>query len=98
MEEGLSVRDGELFLKDAFKDGVTLMWKNYISSVSKEYSFKPPVTNIDINQIIKELNVELPKKLFELLSETNGVFDRFDCPLIWSTSQIVKDNDTTSRK
>lgn len=75
-----------------FKGGVTLMWKDYISSVSKEYSFKPPATTIEVNQIKKELNVELPKKLFELFGETNGVFDSFDCPLIWSTSQIVTDN------
>lgn len=68
------------------------MWKHYISTVSKDYSFKPPAPKTEIIQISEELNVELPKKLFELYNETNGVFDSFGCPLIWSTSQIIKDN------
>lgn len=68
------------------------MWKDYISAESKEYSFKQPASKVEINQILEELGVELPEKLLELYSETNGVFDSFNCPLIWSTSQIVKDN------
>jgi len=68
------------------------MWKDYICTISKDYSFRPPVSNTEIIQIKEELNVELPKKLFELFNETNGVFDSFGCPLIWSTSQIIKDN------
>ncbi|MGY4796425.1 SMI1/KNR4 family protein [Lysinibacillus fusiformis] len=68
------------------------MWKDYISSVSKDYSFKPPASNAEIIRISEELNVKLPNKLFDLYNETNGVFDSFGCPLIWSTSQIVKDN------
>jgi hypothetical protein len=28
----------------------------------------------------------------ELFNETNGVFDEYNCPLIWSTNQIIKDN------
>ncbi|MBD8071591.1 SMI1/KNR4 family protein [Bacillus sp. PS06] len=68
------------------------MWKDYISSISKDFYFKSPATNAEIVQISEELNVELPKKLHELYSETNGVFDSFGCPLIWSNSQLVKDN------
>lgn len=63
------------------------MWKDYISSVSKDYSFKPLASNAEIIQISEELNVKLPNKLFDLYSETNGVFDNFGCPLIWSTSK-----------
>lgn len=68
------------------------MWKGYISSVSKNSFFKPPASNAEIIQISEGLNVKLPNKLFDLYNETNGVFDSFGCPLIWSTSQIVKDN------
>ncbi|WP_418895896.1 SMI1/KNR4 family protein [Sporosarcina cyprini] len=74
------------------KDGVILMWKDYIYSVSKEYLFKPPAANAELISISEELNVKVPQKLFKLLSETNGVFDCFGCPLIWSTAQIVRDN------
>ncbi|WP_078379953.1 SMI1/KNR4 family protein [Sutcliffiella halmapala] len=68
------------------------MWENYINSISKDYHFVTPATNSEIIKIGEELNVELPKKLLELFKETNGVFDQFKCPLIWSTEQIVKDN------
>ena len=36
--------------------------------------------------------IQLPKKSLNLLNETNGVFDKFDCPLIWSTGKIIEDN------
>lgn len=68
------------------------MWKDYIGAISKEYSFTQRASIGEIAQIKKKLNVELPKKLLELYSETNGVFDSFNCPLIWSTSQIIEDN------
>ncbi|GGA49158.1 SMI1/KNR4 family protein [Psychrobacillus lasiicapitis] len=68
------------------------MWKKYIETISKEYNFKAPATNSEITLIKKELNVELPEKLLALFNETNGVFDKHDCPLIWSTQQIVEEN------
>ncbi|UOQ48764.1 SMI1/KNR4 family protein [Gracilibacillus caseinilyticus] len=68
------------------------MWKYFISSISKEYTFRPPASNREISQISEKLNVVLHKKLLELYSETNGIFDSFDCPLIWSTSRVVEDN------
>ncbi|MED4455006.1 SMI1/KNR4 family protein [Metabacillus fastidiosus] len=68
------------------------MWKNYIHSISKEYNFRDPAVESEITQIKEELNVELPEKLLGLYDETNGVFDRFDDSLIWSTQQIVEEN------
>ena len=68
------------------------MWKNYIESISKDYNFKSPATLPEITLLQERLNIELPKKLLDLFNETNGVFDEFDCPLIWSTEQIIKDN------
>ncbi|WP_102264502.1 SMI1/KNR4 family protein [Mesobacillus jeotgali] len=68
------------------------MWREFVSTISKEHYFKEPATKYEIDQIQKELNVELPEELAVLLNETNGVFDNWNCPLIWSTSQIVKDN------
>ncbi|MGD6897061.1 SMI1/KNR4 family protein [Bacillus infantis] len=43
-------------------------------------------------QIQTELNVELPEELTALFNETNGVFDNWNCPLVWPASQIIKDN------
>ncbi|MEZ7173082.1 SMI1/KNR4 family protein [Sporosarcina sp. OR05] len=68
------------------------MWKDYIGTISKEYAFKSPASEAELRQITDVLHVELPRKLLELYVETNGVFDQFGCPLIWSTTQIVKDN------
>ncbi|MCS0791340.1 SMI1/KNR4 family protein [Cytobacillus firmus] len=68
------------------------MWKEFITSISMEHQFKNPATKFEIAQIKKELNVELPDELAALFNETNGVFDNWNCPLVWSTSQIIKDN------
>lgn len=68
------------------------MWRNYISILSKEYYFKAPATKTELAQIKEELSVELPIKLLELYGETNGVFHAYNFPLVWSTSQIVKEN------
>ncbi|MFF2445857.1 SMI1/KNR4 family protein [Neobacillus sp. NPDC058068] len=68
------------------------MWKNYISKISPEYHFKTPATKYEQDEINAKLNVELPTELKNLFSETNGVFDEFNCPLIWSTKQIIEEN------
>ncbi|MCP3764888.1 SMI1/KNR4 family protein [Domibacillus sp. A3M-37] len=68
------------------------MWKNYIEEISKEYHFKAPATSEDILCIKEKLNVELSKQLLNLLSETNGILDSSDYPLVWSTDQIVEEN------
>ena len=68
------------------------MWKEYIQSATSGYHFTKPATKSDINHIKEKLGVELPFDLLELFSETNGVFDEFNCPLIWSTNQIIEDN------
>lgn len=68
------------------------MWKHYISTISKDYSFKLPASAAEIGQITEELNVELPRKLLEIYNETNGVYDIFECHLLWPTERIVQDN------
>lgn len=83
--------NGELFLIDTIKDGMVFIHVEELCKFGIKRIFFQ-VTNAEIIQIKEELNVELPEKLIELFSETNGVFDSFNCPLIWSTSQIVKDN------
>jgi hypothetical protein len=68
------------------------MWKDFVSSISKEHHFKDPATKQEIDQLQKELNVDIPEELAGLFNETNGVFDNWNCPLIWSTTQIINDN------
>lgn len=68
------------------------IWKNTIRSLSPQVYFKNPATEEELLNIKEALNVDLPLDLLELLKESNGVFDEFSCPYIWSTSQIVRDN------
>ncbi|WP_010529147.1 SMI1/KNR4 family protein [Lentibacillus jeotgali] len=71
------------------------MWKDFISSISKDCYFEAPATEPEIAYIKENLNVELPKKLLELYRETNGVFNKSEYenyPLIWPTSRIIKEN------
>ena len=68
------------------------MWKEYIQSATTGYHFAKPASKTKIRQIKEKLHVDLSSDLLGLLSETNGVFDKFDCPLVWSTNQIIKDN------
>jgi len=68
------------------------MWKTYINSISAEQQFRDPATDAELTIIKEKLKIELPEELKQLYWETNGVFDEFGCPLIWSIDQIVEDN------
>jgi hypothetical protein len=68
------------------------MWKNYLSSISQECQFTAPATENELLIIREELNVELPRKLAKLYSESNGVYGTYGISFIWSTQQMVKEN------
>ncbi len=68
------------------------IWKNTIRSVSTQVYFKDPATEEEVAHIKAALNVDLPLDLLELLKESNGVLDEFGCPYVWSTTQIIRDN------
>lgn len=68
------------------------IWKNTIRSVSTQVYFKNPATEEEWMSIKEALNVDLPLDLLELFKDTNGVFDEFGCPYVWSTNQIIQDN------
>jgi hypothetical protein len=68
------------------------MWKDYLSSISKECQFKASATETEILSIKKELQIDLPKKLSDLYTEPNGVYGNFGISFIWSTEQVVQKN------
>lgn len=68
------------------------MWKEYLSNISKECTFRAPATEIELLLIEKELNINLPQKLIDFYHETNGVDGQYSIPFIWSTNQMVRDN------
>ena len=69
-----------------------MMWKEYLSNISKECTFRAPATEIELLLIEKELNINLPQKLIDFYHETNGVDGQYSIPFIWSTNQMVRDN------
>ena len=68
-----------------------MVWKNYLSNIIKDCRFNSPATGTDFLLIKKELGIELPKKLTELFSETNGVEGKY-YSYIWSTELIIREN------
>ncbi|MEK3936861.1 SMI1/KNR4 family protein [Sporosarcina sp. FSL W7-1349] len=68
------------------------MWKSYIRSIANGYHFTEPADHASIARVHQELHVFLPPDLLTLLNETDGVFDEFNCPLIWPADKIVEEN------
>ena len=68
-----------------------MMWKNYLSEIVEDSQFNAPVTENELRTIKEALNVELPKSLLELYSETNGVRGPY-YSYIWSTEMVIKEN------
>lgn len=67
------------------------MWKNYISKIVEDAQFSAPVTEKELRSINEALNIELPKSLIDLYSETNGVKGPY-YSYIWSTEMLIKEN------
>lgn len=68
-----------------------MMWKNYLSEIVEDPQFNAPITENELRTIKEALNVELPKPLLELYSETNGVRGPY-YSYIWSTEMVIKEN------
>ncbi len=67
------------------------MWKITIRSISQNLSFKNPATKNELAEVHKNLQVELPNDLYQLLQETNGVQGEYG-DFIWSASKIKTEN------
>lgn len=68
------------------------MWTDFISSISNQCQFQAPATRDAIESVKKKLNIDLPTKLADLYSETNGVYGEYGISFIWSIEQLVKEN------
>ncbi|MFK4415568.1 hypothetical protein ABH961_004123 [Bacillus sp. RC251] len=68
-----------------------MMWKNTIHSISPNLSLKKTATKDELAEVHKNLQVELPNDLNQLLQETNGVEGEYG-DFIWSTSKIKTEN------
>jgi hypothetical protein len=68
------------------------MWREVITSLTKDYEFYPPATADQIETVETSLGVILPGELRELLAETNGVKGEYGFWLVWPTEKIVEEN------
>ncbi|WEK56080.1 MAG: SMI1/KNR4 family protein [Candidatus Cohnella colombiensis] len=68
------------------------MWKEFISELECELSFNQPASIESINSAEIELNVQFPQTLKELLLESNGVLDEFECDALWPLERIIEEN------
>ncbi|PFU37953.1 SMI1/KNR4 family protein [Bacillus cereus] len=67
------------------------MWKNTIRSISSNLSLKNPATKDELAEVQKNLQLELPNDLYQLLQETNGVEGEYG-QFIWDASKIKIEN------
>lgn len=68
------------------------MWCEFIENISSNCRFNQSSAWAEIDQVKRELNVDLPDELGDLLKESNGVFGEYDLGLLWSTESILKRN------
>ncbi|AJH18413.1 SMI1/KNR4 family protein [Bacillus mycoides] len=67
------------------------MWKNTIRSISANLSLKNPATKDELAEVQKNLQLELPNDLYQLLQETNGIEGEYG-QFIWDASKIKIEN------
>ncbi|MEX0136859.1 SMI1/KNR4 family protein [Bacillus nitratireducens] len=67
------------------------MWKNTIRSISSNLSWKNPATKDELAEVQKNLQLELPNDLYQLLQETNGIEGEYG-QFIWDASKIKIEN------
>lgn len=67
-------------------------WKRYMDSFTTDVHYVEPATPEQLDEVEKQLNVKLPPKLSDLLKQTNGIFDQYNYPYVWSTNQIIEEN------
>ncbi len=68
------------------------MWRERIQELDPEVRFSEPASVSAVEQASRELAAAIPDELASLLSETNGVADRYGAGLIWPIERIVEDN------
>lgn len=67
-------------------------WRDLIESRFHDAKFYVPASAKEIGHAERELGVEFPAELRQLLAETNGVSANHGAPLIWPVEEIIEQN------
>lgn len=68
------------------------MWREFLLSVSSDCTFASPAQATPIALAQQRLQIEFPRELTELLSESDGVQGEYSLGLVWPVERIVIDN------
>jgi hypothetical protein len=67
-------------------------WRRLIGSSFKDAKFYAPASTQEIGHAERDLGVEFPPELRELLLETNGASAHYSSPFVWPVEEIVEQN------
>jgi hypothetical protein len=67
-------------------------WRELIGSAFTDAKFYIPASDKEIRHAERELGVEFPGDLRQLLLETNGASAHYSAPLIWPVEEIIEQN------
>ena len=67
-------------------------WRELIGTAFRDAKFYIPASAREIGHAERELGVEFPAELRQLLLETNGVSANYSAPLIWPVDEIIEQN------
>ncbi|MGN6134612.1 MAG: SMI1/KNR4 family protein [Aureliella sp.] len=68
------------------------MWRDFISNLTTNVTFAPPVAQAEIAEAENTLAVQFPDQLRSLLQESNGVLGEYELGLVWDLERIREDN------
>ena len=68
------------------------MWVELIRSLASGTSFVEPATWSSVDLAKSKLGISFPSELETLYLETDGVFDKYKCSIIWPVERVVSDN------
>lgn len=70
----------------------TATWRELIGNAFRDAKFYVPASAREIGHAERELGIEFPPELRQLLLETNGVAANHGAPLVWPVEEIIAQN------
>ena len=68
------------------------MWRNYLQKLSNDCRFNSGVEADAISMAERDLQIQLPSELAEVLSESDGVMGQYGLGLVWPIERIRSEN------
>lgn len=67
-------------------------WRERWSGQAAELSFRAPVSESAIQELLRAFGPGVPEDLLSLLRESDGVLAPYSLELVWSAERILRDN------